>query len=452
MALSLTQAFDLFAKRVAVYDLLEQDASSGGGTLELIRALLVLIADNDWSQSVRDDADAFRASLAGLVEGTSVRTTFTDIVREMAGSTNVDSERTKDGSIEDLFEDVYDFMVDNGLTVLSRAQTYGPVVPDGGNTGDGDFYRLSIGEDSEPLEGWFADVYEIICVDDGRATGDEEETFFEVSGTAESVDELERAGSGVVRERFKALNARDAQAYIQNPSFTSQGGTPESTPTSVTGWTPGSGDFSNYEIDDTNGYRPEPGGGAFALRSLRQIADDILSQPLTTVNAAIDFEQPFLISVAVRRNGLADGVVTLRLADGVAGGVFNTLDLTTLAQDEWGILLLSVPGQDSWPRSWNANNLTLSVDLAGNAAESASYDDVQFSPFFRVGAFGDSRSGRGAMGHYVAVRGGQTPFVEGDKAEFTDADDPTRAKLQYWAAVSSLGYFPSDAAPTFPDA
>ena len=79
MALSLTQAFDLFAKRVAVYDLLEQDASSGGGTLELIRALLVLIADNDWSQSVRDDADAFRASLAGLVEGTSVRTTFTDI-------------------------------------------------------------------------------------------------------------------------------------------------------------------------------------------------------------------------------------------------------------------------------------------------------------------------------------------------------------------------------------
>jgi hypothetical protein len=68
-------------------------------------------------------------------------------------------------------------------------------------------------------------------------------------------------------------------------------------------------------------------------------------------------------------------------------------------------------------------------------------DAIHIFPFQLIGGAG--REGRGAMGQYMVVMAGRTPWLVGDNFTFTDTPNATRGINQVWGSVfPGYGYLP----------
>ena len=393
-------------------------------------ASIIQDVDSDFSASMLANLSRNRSFLAAFLDPGNVRANLDPAMAQFGktiGSTKADTES--------IFLDLYDYMVSNSQDVNSRALTYGSVSAGGGNTGNGQFLRLTVDENNYNLEGWFADTYTATVVEDARQNGVNFEEVWELEGTDITKDELQRTGTGLF-EILRSQSERDSERYIKNPGFelyqvTTPTAGSETTPTEITGWTVTTA-LSNFRLSVDQLYRTPPGSSTSI--SLRFMDNDTITQDLVAVNATrIDPDTPYYLAAPIYREGSCDGTLTITL-----GGVNRAVTMSTLTNGAWNLVpLLSSPGQNYWPANFNQNSLSVSFALASRTTGTFYIDGLQFFPWILVG--GGARRGRGGMGTYVLPISGATAYVKGDTQTFTDSES-TRGINQYWTAMSGFGY------------
>lgn len=332
-------------------------------------------------------------------------------------------------------EDVAQYMEDNGLHVVSRNLTLGEPLAFGGNVGDGDYFRLTVDKRGRALEGVFleAKVAKVVA-DQNQVTIHQE--VFELQGSAAGRDFLAVSGSGMGKgreqDRFAAADARLTANYVQNPSWDSHGVSADDTAfgssTAPTGWSI-TNDWANVKARSNASFVFRGSQGVTTPWGIELEADDTLTQVLrSSVRARFvaDRPQPYLVRVKVMRVGGATGTARLDF-----GGVFVTVDLSTLTNDEWTTLQIS--GSDCYYDAFKASDLSVKVGVSSLAVGTVAFDDLIVYPF------------RFIDGTWHAATGGSAPWLRGDEFTFTDELAGTDSVLQYWWAFrSGLPTLPSE--------
>lgn len=433
---------EMLAFAIDRYDEIEKVTSGSPGTLTRDEAFRNDL-EGDWAQAARDAITNDRALLAQLLSGPNVLAALEPIIRQVGVA--VDSDAIRAGqtpSARQLWADVFDYMHANSQSVNSRDFSFGSP-SEGSNVGNGSVYRLTVDEHGYDLEGWQPDDYTLKCIADARTTAQLHREVFALRGTDAHPDSLKRTGTGLAELRIPSLNAKDSEAYVNNPSWNNYTASPAvgtpAQPTALPGWTPSGGDFTSLKVDIDDVYRAAPGDNNNA--SLKFEADKTITQnPLTQRAARWDLDTPYFVRVMVYRRDSCDGNFKLTL-----GGITRTVAMSGLTDDAWNeVLLVASPGANNWFRNLNENDLVVELELESRTTGSLNVDDLIVAPFNRVGAAGDSRRGRGAMGTYLVVVGGSTPWVEGDVFTFTDSVGGTRGVNQHWVVHTGVGYLPSE--------
>lgn len=432
---------EMLSFRTDIWDELEKDAATAStgfvATTEALRNDL----EGDFAFAAIDNLEAERAALGSILGSEGIRAGLEPIVQQLGvaiGSPNAGQ------ALEDVWTDLYDYFIDNAQSIEDDAPTYGTPSAASGNTGNGEIIRCTVDENGYNLAGWWADSYTIECTADGRTTGDAEVATFKVFGTDAEGDEVDRTGTGLLEEGIPSLNARSSQSLVQNPSFSDFVGTANvalSASTDLPGWTFDTS-AANFIPNQAITYRPEPGGGDNASTSLELTDNDGISQDLVSVNgASFDFDRPYVFGVAVYGKNSDDSTAEIRLCTSALNdGIANTV---ASPDGSWSRLwLVATPAANNWPENFNLNTLTLYLNRSSGTTGSLIFDDIIAAPMTRIGAFDDSRSGRGSMGQYIAVVGGTTAWVKGDKFTWTDSS-ASRGVNTYWIRAGNLGYLPN---------
>lgn len=424
------------AFRIDVWDELEKDTTGAGyvtfeeSALNDIQGVLAQAARS----GIRND----RRSIAAVLEPANINANLIPYLRQMAVAINSPGA-SEVQSGDDIWEDLYDYMHTNTQYVNSREFSFGSPSAGGGNVGNGSCIRLTKDERGYDLEGWWPDAFTATCEQDARQTGVVHDELWRIEGTDAAVDGLARTGSALRTGLIKAVNARDSQTYVKNPSWNDFTGaavasTP-AVPTALSGWS-GYSSLSNFQNDLDITYRATPFDAVSA--SIRFTTNEILQQDIVDVQkATLDPDTPYYVDVAVYRRDACDGTLTI-----TAGAVSRAVTMTTLNNNAWNrVRLVSTPGANNWARNLNGNTFLVKFQLASRTTGSLHLDDLIFVPFTRIGAKSDARRGRGAMGTYVVFLGGTTPWVRGDTFTFTDTEG-TRATNQHWFSWGERGYLP----------
>ena len=423
-----------FAKLLDVIEIFGATATTGYVARE---ASAIQDLDLDYPAGVSAGLERMRSSLAEPLNPSSSRSTFDYFLLQVAKVINSPSE---DPAV--IWRDLYDYMYDNAQYVNSREFVFGTPSAAGGNTGNGRMLRITNDDRGMTMEGWFADAFSCECIRDARQIGISYEEEFHFEGGDAAKDGLNRTGTGL-DVVLRCSSERDSERYVQNPSFESYGGTTptagsETTPTSITGWTV-AGALSNTRLSVDYLWRTPPGSSTSV--SLKLVASETISQDLVVVNGtSFDPNVPYHVQVAVYRRDSCDGNLIFTL-----GGTTRTVAMSTLNNGAWNVVdLVASPGSDNWYEGFKANSLSLSIQLSGRTTGSLYLDGLILAPYALVG--GSDLEGRGAMGSYVILTAGATPWVLGDKFTFTDTEGATRAVNQFWFASMEYGYLPSTAA------
>lgn len=440
---TVNEVAEMIASLLHVYDEHEKDLSASPGFVSRQDDTLALIA-GDFAQALRGGVRNDRAAVASVLSSANVRANLVPLLREMG--TAINSRAAKNGTIDRIWQDLYDHMHANSLKWKSRNLTLGNVTVGGSNVGNGSVVRLYIDENGYEMEGWWPDVYTLKCERDARQTGTKGVEYFQLDGRAESLDAAVRTGSGLgTGPNIVTLTSRDSQRYLRNPAWTDHTSTAAvgspAAPTVLGAWTPTSS-LSNFRIDYDIVYRAFAEPGETKNVSIRFNSADTLTQDVvTTGNGRFDPDTPYVIAVPIYRRDSCDRNCVITF-----GGVSRTYALTSQTNSTWALVyLLATPGQNYWPKNFNANTFNASFQMTGGSTGTFHLGPVIVSPFTRVGARGDARRGRGAMGHYLSVIGGPTPFVKGDLFTITDTEpSPRDGENQHWLAWSGRGYGPHD--------
>jgi hypothetical protein len=428
----------ILAERINVLNALEVfTATASTGWVDLAADAKALILGSDFAASMNASIEADRDAVATVLQpgnmSRGLDPFFLDAAQQ-TGSVKLDpSER---------FRDLFDYMHNNALLVNSSEFSFGSPAAGGANVGDGTMRRLTVDDRGYTMEGWFADAFSATCDADANQNGVEYTEQFAVEGTNSAIDDLQRSGTGL-SERMTCLSELDAAAYVLNPGFESYSGTTPTTgspttPTAVTGWTPASGVLTNLRVQVDQLYRTPPGSSTSI--SLEFVNNETLAQNLLDENGTtFDADVPVDVGVAVYRKASCDGQLTITL-----GATSRSVDLTTLDDDAWTwIWLRSTPDKECWYENFKSNDLALSYQLASRTTGSMVLDAGVCGPFALLG--GNGSQGRGAMGSYLSVHAGQTPFLAEDVFTWTDTVG-TRAKNQWALAAADLGYLPATGA------
>lgn len=390
-----------------------------------------------------------RAKLAAMVDQATVRGYFDPILAQMA-----EDVAWKDDGKTPLWAAVYDYMRANSKSFKERDLTFGSASFSG--TGTGTLIILSADEQGHEMQGVFADAYALTCVDDGRTTRFSGNERFTLAGTPAAIDGLDLGGVGALGQlRPLTPSPSDTRNLVTNAMFQQRQFSTGVTIGSLTGWEiTGSGDLT---ADTTNLYwsATNPLQGVSTYNSLNFANNKKISQDVVQ-DARRSFlpDQPYVMAVILRRNSSCDGNAVLDF-----GAQTRTVDMTTLTNNEWAVLLVPAStGANNWFLNVNQNSLVVSIEQTSNTTGSFSVAGVIFAPMQRMGYLAGTSAwgGRGCMGHYhalIAAKAGAaafTPFVKGDNWTWTysEANRPT---VQYWAARSGYGYFRHASSPSTAD-
>lgn len=398
--------------------------------------------EGTWAQdSISVLENIRRGSLAAAVSPEVVRAAITPCLRQMARAAGY--ERVNSANPYELCRAVHAYMVAQSKSINSPGDTYDTSFSaGGGNTGDGEVIRLTVDANGNTLEGWFPDDVTLECYADATSTGNKHQELFKLTTTSALIDYLDEAGSGIENLPIRTFSAAESTTYISNPSWNTQTVDGSDVIQTLSSWTAASA-FTNFEGDTTNTYRSTPGESAD--KALKFVSDDTIYQALTS--ARFDYRKPYLIDVAVRRNGSATGTVTLRLSGTVgSGGVSASVSLASFTADTWTRLRITV-GANCWPENFTATDLKVQITSASLAVSDFTVDDLVIAPFVRVGGRGapEQDGGVAVMGQYYAVLGGQTPFLKSDTFTAGDTQGGTRGVIHKWVTlVAAVGTLLSD--------
>lgn len=403
--------------------------------------------EGDWAQDARAGLTRALQEVNGPLSKAGARRVFEPILRQAAVAINFPNPG---GPIEDIWEALYDYCVDNSQSINDSEDTIDTSYAAGGsNVGNGEVVVLTVDENNEKLGGWLTDSWTLECVADARTLGQEQRELWTFYGTDRRPDNLDYTGTGLRVNGIRTLAADLSKTYVRNPSWNTYTLDGSSNISTLTGWTQTTGAAlsTNLSINTTYSARVTPGDSAEA--SLQFNADEGVYQDLVAVaGAQINPNLPFLIDVAVAKVGTPTGTFTLRLSGTLgSGGVSNTLAHGAMTGSGTFDRLRIAIGQNCWPKNFNANDLKLQISLGSSGSIDASnyfvIDDVTFTPLTRVGRYGDPRSGRGSMGIYLGIIGGSTPFVKDDVFTAADSLGGTRG-VNHWALskVAQFGYLP----------
>lgn len=425
-----------FARVLDLSDEIEKFADAAATGYVAMESAAIQDLETDYVAGIAGGLDAKRAALAAACE--TIRGPCNYVLLEVAKAIDSQAE-----GLTEIWRDLYDYMYDNGDYVNSREFSFGTPSADGGNVGNGEMLRVTNDDRGMPTEGWQSDVYTAECVRDARQIGVSYEEEFRVRGTAATKDELARTGTGL-DVALRCVSERTSERYVLNPGFETYGGTTptagtDKQPTSLSGWTPASGGFTNVKVSVDQLYRTPPGSSTSI--SLHVEDNETISQDLVDIRGTrIDKDTPYHVALAVYRAANCDGNLVLTL-----GGVTRTVAMSTLNNGAWNVVhLVATAGASNWYEAIKENDLTLSIQLTGRTTGTTYWDAIIFAPFALLGG-GDS-VGRGAMGTWAILVAGATPYVAGDEFTITDTEGGTRAVNQYWCAIAGYGYLPSTSA------
>lgn len=403
--------------------------------------------EGDYGQNVRDGVENLLASGATMVSRDQARAIFNPLLRQSAVAT--DYPDPQGGSIEDIWEWTVDYFVANSQTINDSEDTIDTTwSADGGNTGNGEVIALAVDENGNDL-GWTPDSWTLECVQDARENGQTDTEVWRLYGTARRPDNLsgsDGGATGVDITGFRTLAVDLSEPYLQNASFDGATENGSSVIQTLPGWTANSGAISssNLKINTTYIARESPSRST-GHKSLQFTGDETIYQdPVATVGATFNPNEPFILDVAVAKVGTPTGTARIRLSGTVgSGGLTATLAHTAMTGSGTFDRLRLTVGANSWPANFNANDLKVQIALESTASVDASnyfvVDDVMLCPLQRVNPTGDPRSGRGSMGYYLGVLSGSTPFIKGDKFTAAGSAGGTRGKI-HWALTKIAQY------------
>jgi len=414
--------------------------------LEATREALSGRVGSDAAPKIRE----LRAAAASVINGTAALGVVEPVLRQLALAYSLSSAQK--GDIRQVMLDLYDQLLANSQHVKQRALVFGTPIAGAGNVGDGICLRLTVDENGQVLQGWFAGSLTLECVVD-QLTGARrpfKEVFNLRGSTAESPDLLEREGYGpsINQPGIQVASAvlTEAQKKLLNPGL-NKGRIVAPTITTLTAWQTVSGSWAAYEANEDATYiYLDSTNGQGTSRSLRQIADDTVYQELvSTARASLKRGRPVLVCWRVYKRDSCDGTLTPRLSgNATSGGKSRAITVSSGLSAGWNNVFFEVtPGTDSWPSNFNVNGLKLSLQLSGRTTGSLYYSDPIFVEWTRIGGRA-GRVGRGAMGTYIAILSGQAPFMGQDSFSIADTEvEADRGKIAYWLASYDLGFLPS---------
>lgn len=343
---------------------------------------------------------------------------------------------------------LYDDAIANNKRVTSRGFLFGAYTNVGSPVGTGVIYRNNKDENGLAIENQHADTKNARCISDASsgAAGRNEEVF-EVRGSQASRDSLALSGSGA-RITAAAISARASAQLMQNPSFSTVGGT-ATVPTSIPGWTSSvTVNAANYQfLDGSVGgtvspavqgsiiYRDFPGDSIpYALQCLNT-AGWSLTQSLEVNRPNLSTSTPYFLSFAFKKSASnADGTLTLSLG----GSTISTTSLSSAPYNDtaWHVVVLGdtigVPGRANWYKNFNAANLTMTISRQGSSVGTITIDDVIFAPMVSFD------------GSWYTFLGGSTQWKRYDQYTWADSSDSfAQSQIQTWLWRSYGRYYPA---------
>jgi len=325
-----------------------------------------------------------------------------------------------------LIDRIVDYFVANAKTVQRRLITFGSVSA-GTNAGDGTVHRLTTDKDGFAIDSAWVEAKTAKCTADEHSGAREHEESFELRGAAAAQDAVEIVGSGALLT-VSAMSARTSANYLDNPSFSSIGGGTDAVPTSISGWDVDT--IANVEVGRNTGefYRDYVGDADPAGLKLK--GNVLVSQNLNTRRVTLDRRLPYYLQIAWNRYSSGDGTLKLRL-----GATEATVAVNTGTNGAWNILKIAL-GTGNWFDNFNEENLAVEIELASRTTGGVWVDDVVFGPFAQF-----DRT-------YVAIVGGDTPFLRDDSFSWTDTGGAS-GKIQRWMWRAFGRYLPhADGAST----
>ena len=337
--------------------------------------------------------------------------------------------------VRQLFRALYEWFHATGVTVQSRALTYGTM----GRSafGNGVCSRLTVDELGYNLEACHVEKKLLRCRNDQYSGAAKWAERFEMLGEAASSDALLRAAFGSGQLANRALDSRHGGSgaggsLLTNSSFS------QFASSAFTGWTETTA-TGNIAQDTTNIYNEAPGTSTNGALRINSGATVTMKQTLAQMRTRrLDLNVPYFARVMVNKtvgSGLGGNVV-LRL-----GTNSKTVAVSALSAG-WNEVVLDFD-EDLWPRNFVEDPLDFEIEWTSPSSGYLLFDDAILTPWDLVD------------GTYWLIRTNNASPVAwqtNDLMTFTDTGGaPATGKIQWWCFVAGLGYLPSDVTPSFAD-
>tara|TARA_R110000782_G_scaffold253743_1_gene341943 strand:- start:23844 stop:25202 length:1359 start_codon:yes stop_codon:yes gene_type:complete len=391
--------------------------------------------------------ETFRGQCSALISPALARQVMEPILAEYAALIDTEATGTQGfgsgyRSAEELFRTLYDWFIDNTLTVESRAIAYDVTATTSG-TGNGAMSRLTVDENGHDLEACTVEKKRFRCVADQNTGQNELQEIFEALGEAPSPDSVLRAsfGSGAgTNTTFANKHAGQGAggSLLANSSFSeyTAAASPE-----FTGWVESAVPAGSLDQDLTNFYVSHPGAQTDAsLEITGGLGTVTIKQPLTSMRVRrLDADTPYMLRVMFNPTigtAAAGGSLTIRCGSNSA-----TIAVSAMAGG-WEELALALDA-NLWARAFNEDAFDVEIEWSGSTSGTLLVDDVIFVPMDLIdGTYWFLR-----MNHATPVS-----WLMHDALVFTDTGGaPATGKIQWWLYVAGLGYLPSSGTPSLAD-
>lgn len=435
------------AQWVAAIDILETarahaDTAQAGasGTFD---TLLQALEGEYTPTSLSSTVDRIRGLYSAIVDPGTALEIMTPVLFEYANILSADASDGFGASSNDvraLFLALYDWFIDNSITIETRAITYDTTPTAGGaNVGNGTLSRLTEDENGFDLEACTVEKKQLKCTRDVNSGAQENAETFLMVGSASSRDALLRGSFGSAAEvqiRNHHSGTGAGGSLLTNSSFSDfgSGDTPK-----FSGWTEDS-NGGQLAQDTTNFYESHPGSQIDASLRINGGGGDVkISQGVDAMRVRrLDPDRPYFFRVMLNPTiGTASGgTVTIRLGSTSASATIASLS------SGWNELALAFDST-AWFTSFNEDDLDVEIEWASSSSGYLLVDCAILAPWdFFDGTYWFLRQSAGTP----------TPWLVNDILTVTDTGGaPGTGILQYWLWVAGLGYLPSSGTPTISD-
>lgn len=367
-----------------------------------------------------------RAALSSIMSPGTVAGVLRPALLELGEAIGAPSGLSDD-QLFDYLEDYYDA---NSRTIQSRDITYGSISAGGGNTGNGNLYRVTVDRFGNDIESTHVEAKSAECVRDQSSLGSSGrfKEVFRFEGQPAPIDSLDdvdltKSGNSGIRE-FPATTPESQTLTNGNLiSNNSSGGVT----TMFSGWTLSA--TTGISVDTSTTYIASSGQTAASIKIESTGSGTTMTQTLK----ALDRSRPYLPLIAWNREDGSGSGVQIR----VDWGSKNQTVTAGGAETGWQIFAID-RDVDLWPDNFYEDQ----QDFKLTFTVSSGYFNVAFIHFI-PGVFVDNIP-------YFLVPG-STPFQKGDTFTWTDSFTSSDSILQKYLVYGFGRHLPHSGTPTVSD-